>query len=232
MNEVLDFCIIITTYNRPQMLYNLLKDIQSKKNDFKVKIFVFNDGSTEKYDLSGFDVVHLKFFPNRGKKKYWEIIDKTFKLIKTIKSNYYIYLPDDINLIDNFFNETIRVYNKIEDSKKICLNILTDGRVDRTNWTNFNSIHYDEYIKTQWNDLCFIAKEDFFSTLNYTINPIPLSRWQKNPNLSSGVGQQISLNLHNLGLNMYHTKKSFVFHGTHESKMNKVERHINTLITK
>ena len=148
MNEELDFCIIITTYNRPNMLYKLLKDIESKKNNYKIKIFIFNDGSTENYDLSEFDVAHLKFFPNRGKKKYWEIINQTFNVVKSIKSKYYLYLPDDVMLINDFFNELIRVYSLIDDKNKICLNILTDGRVNRTNWTNFNSIHYDEYIKT------------------------------------------------------------------------------------
>lgn len=231
MNEELDFCIIITTYNRPDMLYKLLKDIESKKNNYKIKIFIFNDGSTENYDLSEFDVTHLKFFPNRGKKKYWEIINQTFNVVKSIKSKYYLYLPDDVMLIDDFFNELIRVYRLIDDKNKICLNILTDGRVNRTNWTNFNSIHYDEYIKTQWNDLCFLADSDFFSRLNYEIKPVPLSRWNGNSNLSSGVGQQISLRLYNMNLNMYHTKKSFVYHGNHESKMNKVERVVNNLTT-
>lgn len=232
MNDELDFCIIITTYNRSDMLYNLIKNIESEKNDYKLKIFIFNDGSTEKYDLSGFDVTHLRLFPNRGKKRYWQIINQTFNLVKSIKSKYYLYLPDDVKLIDNFFSELIRIYSLIDDKNKICLNILTDGRVDRTNWTNFKSEHYDEYIKTQWNDLCFLANIDFFSKLDYEIKPIPLSRWNNNPNISSGVGQQISLRLYNMGLNMYHTKKSFVYHGNHESKMNKNEREINYLTTK
>jgi hypothetical protein len=63
--------------------------------------------------------------------------------------------------------------------------------------------------------------------LNYRLDEIPKSRWKNNPNLSSGVGQQITLRLFNLGYGMYHTKTSMVIHGSHESKMNKVER-INT----
>ena len=54
----------------------------------------------------------------------------------------------------------------------------------------------------------------------------------KNPNLSSGVGQQISVRLNKNGYNMYHTKKSMVNHGSHESKMNKLERTKVNLITK
>ena len=80
-------------------------------------------------------------------------------------------------------------------------------------------------------NLCFISEKKFFEVLNYKLEEIPKTRWVGNPNLSSGVGQQISLRLYNMNLNMYHTKKSFVYHGNHESKMNKVERVVNNLTT-
>ena len=63
MNKTFDFCIVITTYNRPDMLYKLLDNIELEKKDFNLKIFVFNDGSTLDYDLSRFDITHIKFFP-------------------------------------------------------------------------------------------------------------------------------------------------------------------------
>ena len=43
MDEVLDFCIVITTYNRPTKLYSLLKSIYQSKKDYNIKIFVFDD---------------------------------------------------------------------------------------------------------------------------------------------------------------------------------------------
>jgi len=62
------------------------------------------------------------------------------------------------------------------------------------------------------------------------MEPIKPTRWDTNPLLSSGVGWQMSLRLHNKGYGMYHTKESFVSHGDHESKMNKQERVKNKLI--
>lgn len=231
MNDNFDFCVVITTYNRPNMLIRLLENIESEKKDFKIKIIVFNDGSDEKYDLSKFDVTHIKMYPNGGKQKYWVLFNNTFKIIKNIKSKYFIYLPDDVKLVDNFFETVKYEYEKIKDIKKICLSILTDNRTTRTNWTNFNPIHFDSVIKTQWNDLCFISEKKFFDILDYKINPISINRWKKNSNLSSGVGEQISILLHNKNYSLYHTKKSMVYHGDHESLMNYDERKNNKLIT-
>ena len=232
VNQQFDFCVIISTFNRPQMLSELLKNIESEKKNYKVLVVVFDDNSSEKYDLSQFDLKKITMNPNMGKRKYYVLINASFSYIKNINSKYFIYLPDDIKLVNNFFDETKRIYESIDHPKKICLSILTDERVKRTNWTNFKSIDFGEYYQTQWNDLCFIAEKKFFDVLNYRLNKIPQTRWNTNPNLSSGVGQQISIRLNKNGYNMYHTKKSMVHHGSHESKMNKLERTKVSLLTK
>lgn len=227
----LDFCVIITSYDREIMLKDLLGDIFDTKGEFKIKIFVFDDGSPNKYNLSEFQVNYIRYNENQGKKKYWKIINETFNLVKFIDSNYFIYLPDDVRLKQNFFSESVRVFEKINDNNKVCLSLLTDEtRRNKPNWTNFKPIEFDEYYQTQWNDLCFISKKNFFETLKYKINTIPISIWDKNPNQSSGVGQQMSVRLHIENKKMYHLKNSLVTHGIHESKMNYGERINNKLI--
>ena len=232
MNEEFDFCVIISTYNRPQMLIDLLSNIDREKGNNKILVVVFDDCSDQKANLSNFNVKRVEMIPNMGKKKYYKLFNVTFKYIKNIKSKYFIYLPDDIKLIDNFFSETKRIYESISDPKKICLSILTDDRVTRRNWTNFKTNDFGEYYQTQWNDLCFIAEKIFFETLGYKIETIDESRWDRDSNLSSGVGQQISIRLNDRGYKMYHTKKSMVYHGNHESKMNQTERMKVNLITR
>lgn len=232
MDQIYDFCILITTYNRPEFLKVLLNDINNQKKDYKVLVAVFNDGSTADYDLSGYDVKKIDIYPNMGKKKYFNVINKTFEFVKSVKSEYFIYLPDDVRLVNNFFNETKKVYESIDSRKKICLNILTDDRVLRSNWGYPKGVDLGEIYQTQWNDLCFICEKKFFEVLDYKIYDIPLSRWDKNPNLSSGVGHQITDRLNKKKLFLYHTKKSMVIHGNHESKMNYVERLKTKLLTK
>ena len=232
MNEIYDFCIIITTYNRPEFLKKLLDDINLNKKDYKILIAIFNDGSNVEYDLKEYTVTKFDIYPNMGKKRYFNVINKTFEFVKTVESKYFIYLPDDIRLVDNFFDETKRLYDSIDSRKKICLNILTDDRIHRENWGYPKGIDLGEYYKTQWNDLCFISEKKFFEELEYKIHNIPLTRWVKNPNLSSGVGHQITDRLNKKRFFLYHTKKSMVIHGSHESKMNYSERLKTKILTK
>jgi len=229
MDEVFDYCVFITTYNRSEMLEYLIQQIQSQRNNLKLKIIVFDDGSDEKYQLSD-QVSYFKFFPNMGKKKFWKIIDTSLKLIKQIDAKYFIFLQDDVTIKENFFNDLRKKYEEIEDPKKISLSFLSDYRIKSPNWTNYQPRVRGEVIKTQWIELHFICEKKIFEALEYKMEPINPTRWDDNPLLSSGVGWQMSLRLHNKGYGMYHTKESFVSHGDHESKMNKQERVKNKLI--
>ena len=123
------------------------------------------------------------------------------------------------------------MWQKLQDKNKICLSLLTDGRVNKPNWTNFNPIIKDEYIRTQWNDLCFICEKEFFTV---DIQPISLQRWQilaksLDIELGSGLGGMISRYWHKLGKTMYHTKESQVKHLNGVSMMNPKERLVNPL---
>lgn len=229
-NQDYDFCIVITTYNRPVMLNQLLTQLKNQEGDFKIKIIILDDNSSEIYDLPNW-VTTIKFYPNNGKYGFWKIIDKSFKYIKNIQSKYYIYIQDDVTICEDFFNKVVTFYENIKDENKICLNFFTDSRVTRKNWTDYDPHEFDDVIKTQWVEFHFIAEKKFFKELNYFIESIPLSRWDNNKNLSSGVGQQMSVRLNNLGKGMYHTKKSLVFHGNHDSLMNYEERKINQIIS-
>ena len=67
--------------------------------------------------------------------------------------------------------------------------------------------------------LDFVCKYNFFQKLNFELKPIEEKRWEKDPNLSTGVGHQISIRLNDQGLSMFHVKKSLISHGDVESKL-------------
>lgn len=226
-----DFCVIINTYNRPEMLEKLVDDINKNQKNYNIIIAIFDDCSTKKHSIKQKNIKKFNMFPNMGKKKYFVTYNASFSFVKSINSKYYIYLPDDIGLIDNFFDEAKRIYESITSTKKICLSILTDDRINRSHWGYSDPKDFGEFLQTQWNDLCFICEKKFFEVLNYKIEEISETRWIKNPDLSSGVGHQITERLNKLGKFLYHTKKSLVFHGNHESKMNNTERIKNNLLT-
>lgn len=211
-------CVFITTYNRQKELKKLLDDIFSNQIQ-KIQIFVFDDNSEETYDLSNYSVKYLKFIENHGKKKFWKIINQIFKLCKNIESDYYFFLQDDQRIPNNFFEKAIEIFENIDDEKKISLELRTDNRTERSNWTKFDPIDLGDYIRTQWVELDFVCKYNFFQKLNFELKPIEEKRWEKDPNLSTGVGHQISIRLNDQGLSMFHVKKSLISHGDVESKL-------------
>ena len=231
-----DYCININTYNRHIFLKRLLQNIESMSSRYNIRINIFDDGSNyfdENIKIINLfkNVFYYRYNINFGKKYYWMIWDNMLKCNKNIIAEKYIFLPDDVQLKDDFFKKINNLYKKINDDKKICLSILMDeNRRNKSCWTNFKVIEYEDFYKTQWNDLCFVCENIFFESLNYTIEKIDTKIF-KNKNISSGVGRQISLRLHKLGFSMYHSKISLVIHGDHESKMNKEERIINKLIS-
>ena len=229
-NDNLDFCIVITTYNRPMLLQNLINQIEHEIQNFRVKLLVFDDNSTELYDIPEWVTV-INFYPNNGKKGFWKIINTSFKFIKNIESKYYVYLQDDVVLCEDFLTEISSIYESIDDDNKISLEFRTDDRTKRPNWTDFQPVEHKDVLHTQWIELDFICEKKLFDELDYTINPIPPTRWYLNPKLSSGVGHQMSIRLNDRKKNMYHVKKSKVYHGDHDSLMNYDERINTKLVT-
>ncbi len=147
--ETYDFCVIITTYNRADMLQKLLNQLENEKKEYKVFVAIFDDAGNQKIEIKKKHYKKITFYPNNGKKNYHKVINTTFNFIKNISSKYFIYLPDDISLSQNFFDESKRLYESIKFTDKVCLSILTDGRVNRTNWTDFKTIDHAECYKTQ-----------------------------------------------------------------------------------
>ncbi len=212
--------VIIPTYNRPDMLNDLLKQINEEREDYDLTVQVYNDGSDLRYAIPGYDFLdYYRFDENAGKRNYWRRVNTAFR--RREKAHYYIMLADDMRICKNFFSEAINQYNDIEHPHKICLNLLKDER--KENWTGFKRKDLGDHYLTQWNDLCFIATEKFFNIIPgvYSIDP---NRWNENPLYGSGVGAQISFRVLTSKHNMYQVKESLVSHGKHKSVMNEEAR--------
>lgn len=211
----------ITTYKRPNELRRLITQLK----EYNVTIRVWDD-DPEGVPVEG--VEYCKFSENYGKKLAWKKFRQIFDHCKRSKGyDYFIFLPDDVQLNNNFISDVLNTWKSINDEKKICLSLLVDNRIKKSNWLPIEPEDKGEVILTHWNDLCFICEKNFFKA--FTIAPIDPFRWESNPLLSSGVGKQISNKLFYLGFNMYNMKKQTLKHLPVESKMNPEERKINPL---
>lgn len=227
--------VAIPTFNRKELLERLVNQLDVAAKYFNVRIVVFDDGSVVPIKREFFSVKHLLDIEvhrtrNHGKKRYWALVNKIFDRLCDLEADYYFYLGDDLEVSPTFFIDGLRLWESIVDERKISLNLLCDSRTKC--WTDFERIErnfsgYHVY-QTQWLDMIILFDRTLVS---HRVDEVPLSRWKKRPLMSSGVGAQLSGRFHSKGFNMYQVVESIVFHGDHESKMNREERLNNPLVS-
>jgi glycosyltransferase involved in cell wall biosynthesis len=228
-------CVAFPTFNRVMLMERLISQLNAAALNCKLTLLVFDDGSEDNpvVDWGRYQNIQngqISSFSNHGKKMYWSLVNKIFASMKETVADYYIYLGDDLEVGGDFFDKTINLWNAIDDPRKVSLNLLNDGREEC--WTNFKrkkmSFNSKDVYLSQWLDMVMMVSRDIF---DYQLYEIPLSRWDRYPLLSSGVGSQLSSRLLSDGWNMYQTIESHVFHGEHQSKMNPEERALNPLVS-
>lgn len=203
--------IHITTYQRKEMLENLVDQLGNHK------IHIWDDNSTYEipYNLKKHN--YFRFGMNFGKRLAWRKFKHIFRSIKN-HSDYYIFLADDSELCDDFINKAIRLYESINDPKKICLSFSHPDRCKVPNFNGIKPIDKGNVIKTQWTDLTFICEHRFFQEVE--VGEVIETRWLKDPYLGSGVGSMISTNFLNKGYNLYNVKEEMIRHLGDISLMN------------
>jgi hypothetical protein len=167
-------------------------------------------------------ITFYQFQKNHGKKQAWKKFRDIFKRMPR-GYDYYIFLPDDVELCEDFIYKAIETWESIKHEKKICLSFSDVERTKKPNWTDFNAVDCGNVIMTQWTDLMFICEERFFDLVE--VAEVCETRWKFDDLLGSGVGSVISNHFHKMGLTMYNTKENLLKHiGNDDSKMNPVIR--------
>ena len=96
--------------------------------------------------------------------------------------DHYLHLPDDFTFDPDWLDQVLKAYDGVHP-----LNIAVLGRPTCWGFTG--------YI-----DGAFIAPRSAFEALDWTIEPIPASRWERNPKLGSGVWAQVTKRWHKMGI--------------------------------
>jgi hypothetical protein len=118
-----------------------------------------------------------------GKQGYQHRINRLWKEASTFHPfDHYIHLTDDIDFDPDWLEQVMKAYDGTRP-----LNICVNGRPSCWGFTS--------YV-----DGGFIAPRSAFEALNWTIEPIPASRWKHNPKLGSGVWAQVTRRWHKLGI--------------------------------
>lgn len=229
--------VLITTYQRPDLLLRLLKQIVITKSEHEVYPVIVHDGVPKGY--AAVDKFLLKHFGQKiretvshfGKEGYSFVIN--FLLYNArikhaeINADYFIQLPDDVELAYNFFNKAIEQFDAITNPAKICMNLLNDQRRN-PGWSQFAAVTEThngyQFIHNNWIDLCFIAKTRLFTEINWEILPVN-PEWSSDPAKSSGVGLQLTRRLtREKRFHIFMVLNSLVTHDHHSSVMHPEHR--------
>jgi FkbM family methyltransferase len=218
------FHVAFPMYNRIGVTMNLLRDLDREVDvarglGAKVDVCVYDDASTD--DVSS--VVeflrergwgYYRFERNHGKKGFWEVITKIFQDIEFHgQKDLMVLLNNDVRISTRFFERILASWNSISDHKKACLNIQAEERRDKVpQWTDFPPQKHNALTwKTQWNDGMLVCLVECLKIVGFHIEKPPESRW-KNPNISSGVWQWFSCELHRRGWGLYRVNESLTVH--------------------
>lgn len=219
LTKTTKYHVAITTYNRPESLLKIIKQIILED----VTIAIYDDCSDVCYKKviefllkSNKNFIFKSNKHNLGKKGFSTTYNNIFKDISESDSTYFIQIPDDIILIPDFFYRATSQLNEIGEP---VLNIAT------------SSFHTHKYIKLgkkkekigehyYWTDVyvdgAYIAKKEFFKIIGYHIEKM-VRNWKRYPQLGSGTGFKIK---EKYKKNMLQVTRSLVKHTGHDSVMN------------
>ena len=211
---------IIFSYNRPNKLHSLLDEIGHS--------VVIDDGSDYKA-LPFLDKCDYYRFTHKGKEGFWLQWQYAFDIAKESNEDWFFFAQDDISNVN--MAEIKRLTQNIKTP--FAFNIMHRGT--HRGWTNIK--HEPTTIKgvdchiVSYVDCIFATNRKTLELLHWQILPVDRMRFLI-PNISSGVGQQLSRRLFDLNVPMWMPRKSLAYHGDHESKMHPIERKLNPLIAK
>ena len=208
---------IIFTYNRPQMLHRILDEIGHS--------VVIDDGSDYKA-LPFLDKCDYYRFSHKGKEGFWLQWQYAFDIARESNEDWFFFAPDDISNVN------------MAEIKRLTQNITTPFAFNYMNigsgrgWTplgEYKADWFDGY-RIGYVDCAFVTNRKTLELLHWQMLPVKQKRFL-NPNISSGVGHQLSKRLFDLNVPMWMPSKSLAYHGDHESKMHPLERKLNPLIS-
>jgi len=204
---------IVFSYNRPDMLRNVIEHVSAHGD-----VVVIDDKSDFNMHEVCLDDTTVYVAPeHRGKPGYWQQWVKAMEYAKEHTGTHVCFMPDDFLDIDiERLKNTIAALN---NTHKYCINLINDGREQCFNHyePRPKKINMEPFKQIGFVDCGFICNHAALKFINYTIKN-PGVNYQTNPQMSSGVGNQLSRNF--IGdVNMYLPERSFAYHGNHASMM-------------
>lgn len=240
------FLVVITTCNRPGQLQTLLDQIISSLDRVEsvpdAGLLILEDAAEEDYagvrlQLARFQLpcLWVRSRERMGKRGYWRTYQAAFSYIERSRAERILFLQDDLSLADDFFDRTIRLFSALKEegaARPLLLNCYSSSDDEpHGRWVKFTRRPHANLPlrRTQWFDLNgYLIDREVLGILRFRLAPIRPSRWEKDPTLSSGVGQQMTIRL-TRRVDIFQCFPPLIFHGRAPSVMNPEARRVRNL---
>lgn len=207
----------IFNYEREEMFHQVLNHLK------ELNPVVLDDGSS--YFIDYPNVIRFK---NGGKQDFWRKWFVAFEIAKGSDDDFFLFMPNDFMDLD--LKKVKKLHKKFKNNPYVC-NIINDGR--EWCWLRKPAEPVDQFVKkVYFTDCGFFCNRKALERIDFKIDPVDDKRFIRSRDISSGVGQQLTMKFNRGGVKMYLPYKSLAKHGDHESTMHKDERKNNPLISK
>lgn len=216
-----NIAVVMSSYDRYSGMISIINQLNGQHTGYTWKLFIMDDGSQQP-GYSGLssafpEAVILRNTVNNGKKRYWKTMSDLFKATSRYSYDVLIQIDDDFVLCNGFLNGIMELF-KTKGCEVLHYHTNTEGSGPR------------QWGFTNWIDGGSAFTQAFMEKINYSIKEIPLSRWDKNPDYSSGVWQTLSSCIDKWGIPVYKPEYTMAVHrGNVDSKMNNELRKVQKI---
>lgn len=146
----IDLVITITSYDRYDLLKNLIDQILTQKTKYNYKIIVIDDGSKDnrynEFINYNDNLIFTQNETNGGKINYYDTINKIWSIAKNFNSKYILQSDDDFYLCDNFIDTLILEFETMKTTENnlvgLCPHLYSFSKKSdyELNWFSTNTI--------------------------------------------------------------------------------------------
>jgi hypothetical protein len=227
-NVDFDVAICISSYNRYDKISQILKQLFEQESKYTFKVFVLNDGSTQKkreYDelVEKYpEIIYLKNRINGGKYNYWQTVTKLWLEVKEYDVHGLCQMDDDFVLCNNFVDNLMSRFfmKKEEDNGYMAF---------RYHLASFNDEKFTQHDNLQSVDGGTLFDTYFLEKIDYTIPQQKLNSAHDD----SKIWNFLTKKIREFGMKVNFYDSSLVFHdGNFDSKLHPYIRKFKTIDTK
>ena len=213
--EPFDPSIIITTYERPALLLDLLRDIDREFNS-GARVRVYDDGSTADYSEVRSYLAERGWSwesgEHAGKPGFWRLLTRGLESLRG-EPGPHLLMQDDLRLCEGFPDRLRAAWEALPRHDRGALQLLRQevpsrpGRWDLSRAPRVG----DAYLSGRWDCICLIGPW-LLRAIDYQIRQPDPARWGRDPAAASGVDLPVIEAALGLGLRLYTIAESLVDH--------------------